>query len=347
MEGPKRLMELSPGAGYNYPMNNIPALPKVFWSFVTLSLLTGVVNAQKLGSDNDCLRGFGSRMEGVHKLTADFSAEQKGKAVAASRAAAAAAREAVATGRIHSTLVTMRDAVGVGQKIADFIERSPNISVEFDNITGISSHDEIGGSMPAVTLRINKDLPRSERILSVPIANEAFDMMYEQMPESAEKAYMHASVVTRAWLEIGNSAETLPVIDPLLPAYRNAEIEAILRSWVFKSPSQAIQDIGAAKNLLSLQELLARNEAEIRHLEPAEAEYNDYMNRTHKADPTLEPDMRRMRNARERQVYLEKGLEMYIEFRVGVDYKDAQGKVRNNHEGEDAWRLMNAGMRKF
>jgi len=342
-------MEQRTGAGYNWHMNTIPALPKIFWSFFTLTLLAGAVNAQKLESDYDCVRGFGGRIERVHKLVAEFRAEQQDKAVAANRAAENRLRseKEAGPGKIHDALVAMRDAVGVGEKVADYIERHPNISVEFDAIQGISSHDEIGGSVPLVTLRLNKELPRTARILAAAIANEAFEMMYDQMPETAEKAYMHASVVARAWLEIGNSAETLPVLDPDLPAYRNPELEAILRSWVFKDAGTAIREIGAAKKLPSLQDMLSKNDADVARLAQFDAEDRAYEHSTHHSDPSLADLVRQYRNAKETETQLNQALEILKQFRMGVDYKDAQGVIRNDHSGEDAWRQMNQGLHKF
>src|SRR4051812_11809006 len=161
----------------------IPALPKIFWSLFAVTLLASGASAQRLESDYDCVRGFGGRLERISRLSAELRNENLAKAQAKAQAEKAASE--AGPGQIHNTLVAMRDAVGVGEQIADYIERHPNISVEFDVIPTVSSHDEIGGSVPLVTLRLNKQLPRTPRVLAAAIANEAFELMYDRMPESA------------------------------------------------------------------------------------------------------------------------------------------------------------------
>lgn len=318
----------------------IPAQPKIVWS---LTLLVLAAPAAALDPDYECVRGFGGRMERISRMSDELRQEQQAKAVSGQAAATKARQQAeTGPGRIHETMVAMRDAVGVGEKVADYIERHPNISVEFHAIPGLSSHDEIGGSVPLITLRINKDLPRTPRVLSIPIAKEAFEMMYADMPESSEKAYMHASVVSRAWIELGGSKDELAVIEPLT-GYRNEEMTTILRSWFGKPSHAAIRELGAARNLPSLQQLLSDVEMELDRLAPIEAEYEKHMHETHHPDPALDREMKRVWDAKERHQRLEVGLKLYVEFMTGVEYQDAQGARRNDHSGEDAWRQMYQG----
>lgn len=316
----------------------IPVQPKIVWS-IALLLLTAPAQARV--SDYECVRGFGGRLERLHLLAAEARREHAAK-VGQEQAAAAAARLQAeqGPGKIHDTLVGMRDAVGVGERVADHIERTTNISVEFDAIPGISSHDEIGGSVPLITLRINKDLPRTPRVLSIAIAKEAFELMYEQMADSAEKAYMQASMASRVWIELGGSKDGLPVIDG---TYTNDEMAALLKSWVGKPSHQALREIGAARKLPSLQQLLSDNEMEIDRLQRFADEDREHEYRTHHPAPDIQPQVKRYYEAKQQNERLEKSLQMYVEFMTGVEYKDVQGNRRNDHKGEDAWRLMYQG----
>src|SRR5687767_2983081 len=108
----------------------IPALPKIFWSFVAVSIFAGPVSAQRLESDHDCVRGFGGRLERISRMSAELRNENIKKAEAA-RAQAKAESEA-GPGRINAALDSMRIEAGVGGGVHDYLLRHPNISVEFD-----------------------------------------------------------------------------------------------------------------------------------------------------------------------------------------------------------------------
>lgn len=310
----------------------IPAQPKIFWSLLFAAGVAGAARAQ----GNVCDYEFDAKTRAVLRAQREHAAANQGKAAAAQKAAEAG------PGKLFEARVGMRDAVGVGAAIDDYLTRHPNISLEFDAIRGISSRDQIGGSVPLVTLRINKDLPRTPRVLSVAIANEAFDLMYEQMPECAEKAYMHASVVARTWVELGGDKDRLPVIEPLT-GYANAEMAAILSSWLGKPSHQAQIEIGKDKKLKSLQELLSENQMEIGRLEPFYEQDREHEYRSHHSDPSLEKLVRQYHNAVARQKELEKGEKIYTEFMTGVEYKDSLGHSRFDNSGEMTWRDMYKG----
>jgi hypothetical protein len=125
----------------------------------------------------------------------------------------------------------------------------------------------MGGSMPLITIHLNQDLPRYPRVLSIPIAAEAFDLMHQDMPDSVEKAYMKASVIARAWIELGGDTKALPVIEPLT-GYKNEEMAALLRQWVGKSMGTVMAELETQKGLKSLDQLIEQNQADLGSNDP-------------------------------------------------------------------------------
>ena len=220
----------------------IPAQPKIFWSFVAVAALSASVQAQP--------ESFESQASRLGKEAVQQAQAQR-----------------AGMGHIHETLVGMRDAVGVGETVADYIERNPNISIEFGQMKGLADTSFMGGSMPLITITLNKELPRYPRVLAIPITAQAFDLMYNDMPDSVEKAYMKASMVARAFVELGGDKNGLPEIEPLVH-YKNDELAAMLREWLGKSSGTVMAELENTKGLKSLDQLQAENERDLKSTDP-------------------------------------------------------------------------------
>lgn len=162
---------------------------------------------------------------------------------------------------LETTLVAMNDGVEVGGLIVDFLRRE-QITLRFETMNEPSRivPASIGG--PAVIV-LSAALPRYPRVYAPQIARRAAELMYAGMLDSAERRYMIRSLEVRAWIELGGSPSTLPVLEPL-NGYADKAAAARFSTWLSKDNQSALHAIGAETGTKTLPELEDAPEADNR-----------------------------------------------------------------------------------
>ncbi len=163
------------------------------------------------------------------------------------QAAAATARNVAA---VERTLVAMNDGVGAGETVVAYIrEHAVRVVVAAQEEAVKTTKDAAG-----TVISLSDALPAYPRVYGPLIASETSRLLFADMPESAERAYMRRATAGRVWLELGGSPATLPVIEPLVGAPVPA-VYAEIGVWATEGAQMALYRAGEAENLPELYEL--------------------------------------------------------------------------------------------
>ncbi len=161
------------------------------------------------------------------------------------------ARSAQNRAVVEQTLVAMRDAVGVGAAVADFLrDNGYSVAVRTQKYAGYPVWFAIENGQKMILL--SDSVPATLRVYGALIAKGAAELMYADMPISSEYAYMRRSTVARVWIELGGELSKLPVVEPLT-GDMVAAISDEISLWADKDGAEmALYRIGQAEKLPSL-----------------------------------------------------------------------------------------------
>ncbi len=151
---------------------------------------------------------------------------------------------------VEQTLVAMRDGVGVGAAVVDFLhDRGISVAVRAQKYA-VMFVRENGQDM----ILLSDSVPATPRVYGALIAEIVASLMYAEIPSCAERSYMWYSTTARVWIELGGDLSKLPVVETLT-GDKLAEISDGVSLWADKDGAEmALYRISQAENLPYLYE---------------------------------------------------------------------------------------------
>jgi hypothetical protein len=107
------------------------------------------------------------------------------------------------------TLVAMNDGPEAGGRVMRLLDEK-KIDVYLATQTETVKRGVVNGR---AAILLSDALPPHPRVYAPLIAAEAAKLMYEDMPDCAERSYMRMATAARVYAELGGEFKTLPVVD--------------------------------------------------------------------------------------------------------------------------------------
>jgi hypothetical protein len=168
-----------------------------------------------------------------------------------------------AEGVLEDVMVGMADGTsGSGMWVVDWL-RGKNARVAFDaGLAGPSEYraETVNGAMRPVVL-INKNIlgkTDGYRYYVVLIAREAANLIYLNMPDSAEKRYMVYACMGESFFEMYGTRIDLPVFSGVRDEVAGGQINV----WVENDPDSGAELVSRREGVKKLNELIAAAELE-------------------------------------------------------------------------------------